>query len=490
MILRCIQVLVALMVVGLSTLAGATFAMEDASEASSVGVANPSSFERGREAALSLAEVLKNTVERHPKGRAALQKRRGTEAAAAGTFGAWDPRLSIEGKSVELGYYRYRHLDAQVTQYTPLWGTSLFAGYRVGGGDFPVYRAEHETLSAGEVRAGVNLPVWQDGPIDSRRAAIEKAKWVAGAASCAELQTRLSLQRAAASAYWAWVATGHIMAIEQDLLNVAEQRQSAISAQAELGALAPVVVLDNQRLVLDRKLKLNAAQQAFREASISLSLYYRDRDDQPILVDDARLPAELSPGERLPQQLDAQVIGGAIAKRPEVCALSRQLEAARVEVELADNRVAPSMDAKGYVARDIGDGPQQLWQTELAVGLSFEMPLGLRQARGERDSALAKRRELEAELQSVRDLIGAEVRTSFVRVQTAYERWTLAHNQLEVARDLAQAEREKFIRGASDLVIVNLRELAAAEAAKQEAMAAAACQSARAEFATAQGREI
>lgn len=455
-------------------------------EETELGASPPPATQR---ASLSLDEVLRSASERHPVGRAAAENRRAFEAAAEGASGAWDPLLRVEGKSAELGYYRYRELDAQLTQNTPLWGTSLFAGYRVGTGDFPVYRVENETLSAGELRAGVNVPLWQDGPIDSRRATIEKTRALADAASCEEFGTRLSIQRRAAAAYWAWVEAGRVVNIERELLDVAERRQAAIATQAELGSLAPVLVLDNQRLVLERKLKLNTAEQSFRQASIALSLFYRDDSGTPIVVDDERLPHDLVRPQEPMRQLDAATTE-AVNRRPEVCSLRRRLAAAGVDVRLADNQVAPALDAKAYVARDLGEGPEQLQQTELAVGVSFEMPLGLRKARADLDMSRAKSRQLHAELQNVRDTITAEVGAALVQLERSFEQWRLAHEQLSAARRLSEAEREKFLQGSSDLVVVNLRELAVAEAAKQEVAAAADFQRARVDYETALGRPL
>ncbi len=49
-------------------------------------------------------------------------------------------------------------------------------------------------------------------------------------------------------------------------------------------------------------------------------------------------------------------------------------------------------------------------------------------------------------------------------VEAALERLSLARGEYDAARELAQAERERFELGASTLFVVNLRELAAASA--------------------------
>ena len=80
--------------------------------------------------------------------------------------------------------------------------------------------------------------------------------------------------------------------------------------------------------------------------------------------------------------------------------------------------------------------------------------------------------------------------TKLVALEAAKKQVDLARRQVEAARTLAQAERDKFDEGASDLVIVNLRELAAAEAQRLEVKAMAEYQKAVADYKTATGEGI
>ncbi|MCA9582935.1 MAG: TolC family protein, partial [Myxococcales bacterium] len=121
---------------------------------------------------------------------------------------------------------------------------------------------------------------------------------------------------------------------------------------------------------------------------------------------------------------------------------------------------------------------------------TFEMPLALRKARGDYRSAQAKVAAQEAKLRGIRDRIAADVRQSHVDVDAALRQLDNARKQVEAARRLAEAERDKFEHGASDLVIVNLREIAAADAARLEIDALAAYQKALAAYRAATARGI
>jgi outer membrane protein TolC len=438
---------------------------------------------------LTLDAVLASVDASHPGLEAADRKVEAAQGRRLAARGAWDPRLLVRGRWAPVGYYDNGQVDALVRQATPVWGIQAYAGYRIGWGDYPIYKGQLETLSAGEVRAGIEVPIWKDGPIDARRAGVAKTRALASAADCERAASRLELGNAAADAYWTWVAAGQEVEIQRDLLGVARERDGRLREQAELGSIPEIVLVDNERLVLDRQAKLVFASRAFAQATLELSLFVRDDQRNPVRADHERVPAAIAPvAVDLPAE-DSD-IQHALDRRPELCRLRREREAAEVELKLARNQRAPTVNAQGFVAQDFGTGPATLAPTELGVGLFFEMPLALREARGDYRAARAEARRVDAQLRGLADRVAAEVRQSRVDLLAARERVELARRQVEVAETLAAAEREKFRQGASDLVIVNLRELAAADAARLEVEARAAAQKARADYLTATGRGV
>ncbi|TPV94381.1 MAG: TolC family protein [Myxococcales bacterium FL481] len=438
---------------------------------------------------LTLNDVLVAAGATHPQLEAAerdIEAARGDRLAARG---AWDPVVSVGGRWGLRGYYENGQLDTVVRQATPLWGVGAYAGYRVGWGSFPVYKGQLQTLSGGELRAGIDVPLWKDGPIDARRAKVQQTRAKVSSAECKRQATRLKLGQQAAKAYWRWVATGQEVRIQEALLEVAKERQEGLREQAALGSLPEIFVVDNRRLVLDREAKLVSAQQDFREATLALSLFLRDPGKNPVRAADHEVPLAIPGGYADAPDIEAD-IGFALRERPELCSLLMDRQAARVEVRLQRNQRAPAINGQAFVARDLGDGPAELAPTEFAAGFSVKMPLALRQARGNYLAAQAGARRLDAQLRGLRDRIGVEVRQAWVDLDTAQRQVAVTTQQVAVAQTLADAEREKFRQGASDLVIVNLREIAAANAARLEVEARAAYQTARADYLTATGRGL
>lgn len=439
---------------------------------------------------LTLDEVLYSVDETHPKLEQADRKVEAADAKRLGASGAWDPTLKMGLRWAPVGYYQTGMVDATISQATPLYGLGVFAGYRYGWGNFPVYKGDKETLTGGELRAGAELPLWKDGPIDARRAGVSKAKIRQRQADCDRDAARLELRNKAAKAYWNWVAAGQDVLIQETLLEVATKRGEGLVAQADAGGRPQIVVVDNERLILDRQTKLVSSRRTFDNARVDLSLYYRDAEQTPRLVDPDRLPN--LPAEMHPEELEAEQSAerNARANRPELCSLRLERDVAAVDRRLAKNQRAPKINVQAYVAKDIGQGAPELEPVEFGAGVVFEMPLALRKARGDYRAANAEVGRLDAAVRGLSDRVTAEVRAARVALEAAKKQVDLARRQVEAARTLAQAERDKFDEGASDLVIVNLRELAAAEAQRLEIKAMAEYQKAVADYKTATGEGI
>ncbi|MCA9583589.1 MAG: TolC family protein, partial [Myxococcales bacterium] len=243
---------------------------------------------------LTLREVLLVVAETHPELEAADQDVEAARGAALAAEGGWDPILRVRGRWSPVGYYDNGQVDAIVQQATPLWGAGLFAGYRLGWGDFPIYKGEQQTLSDGEFRAGVDVPILRDGPIDARRAQIDRTEFLTEAAECERQAKALKVALEASKAYWTWVAAGQEVRVQRDLLAVAQRRDVGLREQANQGSIPPIFVVDNERLVLDRESKLIASVRSFQEATLELSLFLRDSQRMPVRVSEDRVPEAMS----------------------------------------------------------------------------------------------------------------------------------------------------------------------------------------------------
>ncbi len=418
---------------------------------------------------LGETEVLRSALATHPKTaelRAKLAEAAGKQRAARGPF---DPALVAEGKAMQFGYYDYAATAVQVDVPLAVWGIDLFAGYRYTTGEdrarglesprpVPIYKGELETLSGGEISAGIKLPLLAGRAVDSRRTKLTIAELERRQAELAIRGVWLELARDASVAYWKWVGAVRAMAVEQALLELAQERAAQIEEQVRSGLLPEIVRVDNQRLLLERRQRLLEAERDALEAAASLSTYYRAPDGQPVLA----APSWVPPAPAEPP-IAPDIPAGT---RPEVAVLELERSQAEAERQLADNRILPALDVSANVARDFGEGSETLDPTELEIGLRFELPLNQYRARGERAAAAARVAQVDARSRGLRDRLDAMVIAERAAFNAAVAGAALAAERAALAAALAEAERERFRVGASDLLLVNLRELTAAKDAK------------------------
>lgn len=422
---------------------------------------------------IALNEVLAS-LERHPQLIAAAVRVDGAEGAVLTAQGAFDLSLNASASTVPGGYYNYGQADTSLTQATPWWGTSFFAGWRIGRGwdnGFPDYYGQRETLNAGELRAGASLPLWQNGAIDGRRAGVRRAEAGREVTQHDARARRLRLSLAATEAYVRWIAAAKKFAIANELLRIAVERDTQIQQRVAAGAIAAIESLENARVILERRSTTVSAQRQAERSAIALSLFLRDGTGRPKVASIEQAPADFdfSPWP----EVDTDAVAAterAWTQRPEIQRLSPLAEAARVARDLADNQVSPRVDLTLQGSLDLGAGaPDAAYQDRLArpvfeTSLQVAIPLQLREARGRRQTASAELRHVETEIDFARNTIEAEVRDALSAYRNALAAVELADNSLAVAGQVRDAERSRFDNGLSTLLMVNLREASAAQA--------------------------
>jgi outer membrane protein TolC len=439
---------------------------------------------------LSLDDVLDSVAIHDPRLAAAERSLDIAEGRLMTARGGFDTRARARALLTPLGYYENAVLDVRLEQPTPLYGLTAWAGWRLGVGEFAIYDGKLETAVGGEVSAGLTLPLWRDGAIDRRRADLRQAKLERERVAHGRDARALALEAEATAAYWSWVAGGLRLDIERALLELAFARDVGLRRQIELGAIEEMVGTDNRRVILAREARVVAAERKFQKAALELSLFLRDVNGQPLLAGAERLPSDL-PELPAPISFDVETeLADALARRPERAAQLHGREQARVELRLARNQRAPRIDVSSWVAQDLGAAPERLRPLELSAAIELEIPIPLRQARGRMRAAEAELGRIDEELRLLEDRIGVEVLDAHSAVSAAYQRAKLAEEQVTLVETLAAAEYRRFTLGDGDLLLVNLRELAAADATSERVDAIAEFFIAKARLEVARGENV
>jgi outer membrane protein TolC len=413
---------------------------------------------------LRLPEVLASVQGRYPPLLIALIEQDIAAGRLRQSEGAFDLGFALRAGVVPRGYYDGSSGDVSLEQRLPFWGANLFAGYRRSSGMLADYDKDR-TQRDGEFRAGLRFNLLRDGFIDRPRADLLKARLDLGLVDPFVDRQRLDISRAATRAYYGWVIAGQREKVAREQLRVAEERAAGLTEQANKGMLAPIVVTDNERLIVSRQLTVTQSRRRWEAAALELSLFLRGPDDQPILPPNDRLPAALPP-EPLPAGVgDVLVVESAIERRPELRRIRLVREKVVVDRRLADNATLPNLDLTLGVTRSQGNGPYtDIRREETRAGLELRLPLQRNEALGRRQAADAELRRLDQDLNFVRDRIRVEVRDGWSALQAAQEQLGLARRNVELADVLVAAEQTRFRQGAGDLLALQLREQAALEA--------------------------
>ena len=324
---------------------------------------------------------------------------------------------------------------------------------------------KNRTQGSGEPRIGFRLPLLRDGSIDRRRATLIKARLDKDLADPLIHRQQIDFIRAATAGYYGWLAAGERLRLSEALLRIARERMDALKTQSDSGLIPRIVLTDNRRLIVSRELAVVQARRRFEAAGLALSLFYRDGQENPTVATRDRLPPSLPAPVGPEASLLQQDLQRSLTVRPELKRLSLTQEKLEVDRRLARNQLLPNLDAGVSANRDYGDRRyKDQTETEVQVGVELRVPLQRREAKGRVAEVEAQLEQLTREQQFARDRIQTEVRDSFSAWSAAHEQTLQARLNVQLSVELQEAENERFMRGATDLLALQLREQAAFDA--------------------------
>ena len=414
------------------------------------------------------AEVLASSSAHFPGILKSLAEQRIAVGKTLEAEGSFDTVFSSEGFNRLNGFYDGRVAGAKFDQRFREFGGSVYGGYSSSGGDFPIYEDQYYTSTDGTVKVGVLFSLLRDRTIDNQRFGVMDARLALQEAEMDVLLTRVGVQQRALNAYWRWVAAGRQLAVYDELLQLAIDRETGLRQQVEDGSRAEIFLTENAQNITRRQSLVLNARREFRIAGFELSYYYRDSVGATVTPQPQRLPStrDLEPHNATPVNLESGV-AATLARRPELLILDTALERARNRILLSENEMKPQVDLNfeyAYGLGDQGNGGPSKDSEDAIVGFTISVPLERSHARGRLAQAQAKRDALQFERQRLEDQIELELRNILLDLNVASELAVLARQEVEQAEIMRLAERQRFEQGASDFFLVNLREEAAANA--------------------------
>jgi outer membrane protein TolC len=414
---------------------------------------------------LLLSDVIASLYRSYPE---ILQARQQTGIAAGelmSAYGSYDTKLQGYSLSEPLGFYEnYRH-GLGVARQT-WWGGYASAGYRIGRGDFQPWYKERETNEGGELKLALAQPLLQGREIDPERVAVFRASLAQQAADPIIQQAILDSAKEAAILYWDWVSAGGNLQAQQELLALAEERGKQFKEGVEAGKFPEVDLILNDQLIAERRVKVLETEQKYRATAFKLALYLRNESGQPLVPDDAwrpdHFPVIQPPTLNRPQD----DLAAALGRRPEPKLLQLELSQVQLDRRLARNDMLPRLDVIAEASQDVGEPTSSLndkGEFELLMGVTTEVPIQRRKARGKLQSTSGKLSQVNEKLRLVQDKIAAELQTAYYNLNLASQVVEQSEVSLRAAVETLYRYRFAFEKGKIDLIYLNLLETKANE---------------------------
>lgn len=302
------------------------------------------------------------------------------------------------------------------------------------------------------------------------------------------------------TAYWTLVAARRDLNVRRDTLALAEAQRVDTQVRIDARTLAESDLAQPTAEVERRRGDLFAAEEAVARAERELKALIAGSPTDSLWTIDI-VPADRPGAAPIAYDLRTALADAAVL-RPEIADANAQIAQQREAVSLAQDALKPQLDlVAGYATRGLagsqnaaalplGGLPLAIPATltgsaatsyrtlaeqrypDARIGVSFELPLGRREARGQLGAAEAAQRQATEALAQTEERIAVEVRNAATALETAAGRIEAARAGLVAAETQLRAEQDRFGAGLSTnfFVLTRQNDLAQAQLAETSAL--------------------
>jgi outer membrane protein TolC len=417
---------------------------------------------------LSFEQFLRRVLAAHPLAESAFLEQAVAQAEIQSALGSFDPfvgaRYDYKQTSARESFNR---VDAAVElPLNTLFGPKVFAGFQRNIG--PNVDPEVRTPLYGYMDLGISLPLWQGVLTDRRRTALEKANLRPLLANAVQQLEINALLRSATNQYWAWAESFEQLRITQAVFDISEQRLNFIATRARRGEVMALDSIEALQEIERRRGDLFRAQRAFEQSSIDLAVFLWSGSGADMRRGGARpqalteqpvpMPAALPIIEEPQRNADRN---SALTLRPEMQRIEFMQQSTTLDLNLASEFQKPFIDTKAQWLYPLQEGVSL---SNFKIGVNFAMPVFFRTAGAQVELFNIALDRVALQRAQVGRLVQADVDNATNALDRARDRVRAAEREVYYATLMEEGERKRFALGETSLLIVNLRERAAAEA--------------------------
>lgn len=405
--------------------------------------------------------------ENHPDIISAGIKKEIASAKRLEAQGAFDPSINSQDF-----FYRYNSSSApgQVQEafmsntsldFLTGYGAKFGIGAKFAQGDIKTPLSP--TGDGGEYFVRAQIPLLRGAIYNSKFVKEKSSRLDETISDYLLFMTRLQTLNSGAKAYWDWVVHKKIMDVETNLLNIVSEQVDFVQAQVDFGNMPAISAVEAQREIQKRQGKVNTALRKFQASTIKLSKFIWTQDGRPFaLPAENQVPVALEDPALLVKDDINEAKLNALINRPEFKALDLSREISKLERGLAKNQMLPQLDT--YVNAGLETGEDSISGPSLEAGLNISLPLRRREARGQKEQAELRIKQLNLEERKLIQNVFLEIEDTASYVETSYMRYLAAKSDYELSAKLEEGEKLRFELGDSTLFLVIQRQRATVEA--------------------------
>jgi outer membrane protein len=469
----------------------------------------------GADERLTLAEATTRALARNHSIRVEREHVAAADARARGSLGAYDVQLSVDVgarhhrdpvNSLFSGAPNGRPAPSQNSFTSTLSLSQRFRTGAIASASTSVTREGTDGVFSpfapaytSALGVDVQQPLLRDRTIDPTRTALLLTELDRDRSSSALASQALTTVADVEKAYWGLVAARRELDVRRGNLALAEQQRVDTQSRIEAKTVAVSDLAQPTAEVERRRGDLLSAQEAVVRAERALKLLIMDSLNDPIWAESI-VPTDTPDTPVLPVDVPG-ALAAATRNRPELADLNAAGSQQDLQIRLSRDQLKPRMDlVASYTIRgmagelesaglpfnipvslpaSLNGGLGNSWSNlfdqkfpDLVVGVSFDVPLGRREARAQIAAAEANRRGIASATAGMHERIAAEVLNAATALETAAGRIQAARAGLAAAQTQLRAEQDRFAAGLSTnfFVLTRQNDLATAQLAEIAAL--------------------
>ena len=373
--------------------------------------------------------------------------------------GNFDPVVEAKNgaKTIDgIDYYKETNVGLGI----PTWyGIELNGSYNYIDGQ----KLNNSDTRGGLYQFGLTIPLAKNFLYDKRRALLDQAKIGLQMTEAEQLVLTNDLLLAADNAYWNWVKEYEIFMLQSKAVNINRDRLALTKKTYQYGERAAIDTTEALSQLQSFELEQKDAYLQFVKATQELSLFLWKENQQPYDISEGIIPKETLLNNiaytnyaQLLSQLNSQSVGN----HASVIYYKGKQEFLESERRLKFQSLLPKLDFtyNFFNKENYRSAFFPLFQNNYQYGLKLEIPIFLRQARGDYRIAKSKVQQNLMDIAYKRQEVDAKLNTYKNEVLNYRNQIEIATQNIDNYQRLVKAEEAKYNNGESSLFLINSRE--------------------------------